>query len=124
MNLFEENLPKVETKFFIDELKRTVVCVVTTYDEVARRLAKYNLADDKYENSLFSDVRKYVGVAKCSDEDEWNENYGCKLAEYRATKQRKADINEELIKYIKGMKINLDKLESYGLIKNPHYPSL
>jgi len=120
----EEKLPKVETKFFIDKEKRVVTCIVTTYDEVARRLAKYDFADDRYDYSLLSDVRKYVGIARCSNEDEWNESYGCKLAEYRATRQRRADVNEEIIKYIKSMKINLDKLATYGMIKNPHYPEI
>ena len=98
--MFED---KVTTEFFIDEDKRTIVCVITTRNDVPLRLAKYGLADEKY--------------------DEWNETFGMQLAEYRASRARQKDVNKELRKYIKNITKCVDDLRTYGMLKDPHLPN-
>lgn len=109
----------VNTEFFVNEDKRTVVCVIRTLNDIPERLAKYNLADDQYDRN---DIRVYRGYAYCAPEDEWNENYGRHLAEYRASRARQVDVNNEIKKYIKGISKCIDNLYDHGLMKNPHKP--
>ena len=47
----------VTTEFIVNEEKRTVVCIITTVDDMADRLAKYGLADDQYDD--IEDIRIY-----------------------------------------------------------------
>ena len=96
-------MKRVTTEYKVNEAKRTVVCIITTINDVPHRLAKYGLADEEYDEIDY-DVRIYKGIAKCAPEDEWNEAYGKHLAEYRASKLRQSDVNNEIKKY------NLDDL--------------
>lgn len=112
----------INVEYKINEEKRTVVCILTTINDVQRRLNKYGLGDDDLDE--IDDIRIYKGVAKCSPEDEWNEVYGMRLAEYRANKMRMADVNNELRKWIKGMVNSVDNLAKYGLIKEPPLPKM
>lgn len=110
----------VTTEFIVNEEKRTVVCIITTVDDMADRLAKYGLADDQYDD--IEDVRIYKGIAKCCPQDTWDESYGKKLAEWRAARKRKTDINNEISNYIVSMYERLDTLDIYGRLKDPTPP--
>ena len=112
---------EVVTEFIVNEKKRTVVCVMTTINDVPARLAKYGLADGDYDDVDF-DIREYKGIAKCAPGDVWDAEFGKHLAEYRASKMRKADVNQELQKYIKGIMRCVDNLYDYGMLKEPHRP--
>ena len=112
---------KVDTEFIIDEEARVVVCIITAENDVESRLSKYELWDDAYDNVIF-DTRRYKGVARCAPDDVWDEKIGMHLAEYRASKKRQNDVNNELRKYINGVKACVDKLEKYGLMKEPRKP--
>lgn len=114
-------LKRVRTEFKINEEKRTVVCIITTVNDVPVKLAKYGLADDHYDEEDF-DIRIYKGIAYCSPEDTWDENYGKRLAEYRASRARQVDVNTELKDYIRGISKRIDNLYDYGLLKDPHKP--
>jgi len=111
----------IVTEFKVNKEKRTVVCILVTVNDIPNRLEKYNLEDEEFDFVDF-DIRKYVGVAKCSPEDEWDESYGRKLAEYRATRARQVDVNTELKKYINGVRKSIDALEKHGMLKTPHRP--
>lgn len=117
--MFED---KVTTEFFIDKDKRTIACVITTRNDVPLRLAKYGLADEKYDDEDY-DIRIYKGIAKCAPDDEWNAAFGMQLAEYRASRARQTDVNKELRKYIKNITKCVDDLRTYGLLKDPHLPN-
>lgn len=109
----------VETKYKVNKEKRVVVCIITTVDEVTTRLWKYGFYEffpDK------GDVRIYKGIAKCAPEDEWDEAYGKKLAEYRAQRQRRGDVNKDIRDYMKRVRRNLRNLRSYGFIASPKDP--
>ena len=110
----------VTTEFIVNEEKRTVVCIITTVDDMADRLAKYGLADDQYDD--IEDVRIYKGIAKCCPQDTWDESYGKKLAEWRAARKREVDINNEIYDYIDSMSERLETLEIYGRLKEPTPP--
>lgn len=111
---------KIKTEFKINKDKRNIVCIITTVNDMACRLEKYGfITKDDNDND---DIRKYVGIAKCAPEDEWNEKYGRRLAEYRACQKRKADVNNEIKIFINNVCKCLDNLYNYGLIKNPHKP--
>lgn len=111
----------VTTKFVVNKEKRTVVCIITTVDDVVLRLGKYGLADEGYEN-FYADERVYRGIAKCAPEDTWDETYGMKLAECRAMTKRQEDVNRELTKYIKDCRRRLKNLERYGMLRTPGFP--
>ena len=110
----------VITEFKVNEDKRTVVCIITTIDDILEKLAKYGLADEDREYGI--DVRRYVGVARCAPEDKWDEMYGRRLAEYRASIARRADVNNEIMNFVKGIKQCANNLCKYGLLKSPHKP--
>ena len=111
---------RVTTKYKVNEEKRTVVCIITTVDEIPYRLGKYDLADEQYDD--FIDVRVYKGIAYCSPEDEWNEKTGRRLAEYRAQRARQVDVNNEIRKFVRGLSKNLDNLFYNGQMKTPRRP--
>lgn len=110
------------TKYIVNKEKRTVVCIIETEEDVRKRLRKYNVFYPVTLKSL-EEIRKqnktYKGVAKCHPDDE---KYGKRLAEYRASKLRKNDVNNFLNNYIEKMRKNLDNLEMYGMIKEPQEP--
>lgn len=110
----------VTTEFIVNEEKRTVVCIITTVDDMADRLAKYGLADDQYDD--IEDIRIYKGIAKCCPQDTWDESFGKKLAEWRAARKREVDINNEIYDYIDSMNERLETLEIYGRLKEPTPP--
>ena len=107
---------RVQTDFFVDETNRVVVCHITAVDDVAIRLRKYGFKGVEHE------VVTYKGIAKCHPNDEWDETYGRRLAEYRATQARTNAVNQEIKKFIKTMDRQLGLLEIYGFMKNPRVP--
>lgn len=107
----------VTTEYKVNEEKRVVVCIIKTVDEVTDRLWKYGF----YEPDR-RDTRIYKGVAKCAPEDEWDEVYGKRLAEYRAQRQRRSDVNKDIRDYMKKVRRNLRNLRTYGLMANPKSP--
>lgn len=112
---------RVTTEYKVNEEKRTVVCIMTTVNDVPLRLAKYGLADEDYD-AINLDIRTYKGIAKCAPGDVWDETYGKRLAEYRAARARQVDVNTELKAYINGISKCIDNLYDHGLMKNPHKP--
>ncbi len=115
----ESNNCRVTTEFKVNAEKRTVLCIITAINDVPIRLAKYGLADEDYDNIDF-DIRIYKGIARCAPEDTWDESYGKKLAEYRASCERRTDVNNELKAYINDISRRIDNLYDYGLMKDPH----
>lgn len=112
---------RVTTEYVVNKEKRTIVCRITAIDDIPVKLAKYGLADDSYDE-YDSDIRVYTGIAKCAPDDEWDELYGKRLAEYRASRARQVDVNNELKNYIIGVNRCLDNLSEFGLMRNPHKP--
>ena len=103
----------------INKEKRTVVCIINGCEELASdRMYKY--ARHIEQRWLeFSIKRQYIGIAKCSPEDEWDEEKGKKLALIRAKRKRCRDINKMIYRVIDMMKREIADLEKYGIHKLP-----
>ena len=121
VELVYEDFDRITTEYKVNKEKGTVVCIITTVNDIPFKLAKYGLADDDYNEDEY-DIRIYKGIAKCSPEDTWDEAYGKRLAEYRAAKARKIDVNNELMNYINGISKCIKNLYNYGMLKEPHRP--
>ena len=111
----------VSTEFVVNKEKRTIVCIITTEGDVLKRLGKYDIetGDDYWRYGNDRLVRRYKGVAKCAPEDEWDEAYGKKLAEYRAAKARQVDVNKDLDNAVEKLRLGIEKLTKYGYLKEP-----
>ena len=129
-NFFRRYVTDYKTEYKVNRDKRTVTCIITTTEDFMNKIIKYGFSDvfdrfgftyDNWNDDSF-DIRKYVGVAKCSPEDEWDEEYGKQLAEYRAMKKRRADINNDLKTFVRRTYKNLDNLMDHGMLKEIHKP--
>ena len=94
------NVTTENAKFFIDESKRVVVCVIEDTERMFLDFVDDNFkigfeCDFDYNaNHKFSNYytfknklympNKFIGVARCSENDEWNEEVGCLIAFSRA----------------------------------------
>jgi len=106
-----------KTKFKINKEKGVIVCLIECINDIESILRKYNLT---YPEGWMK--ARYKGIARCSPEDEWDETYGRRLAEYRARRARQIDINNELKNFYKRENIKLSNLINYGLVKTPKHP--
>ena len=72
-------------KFFINEKKRTVVCVLPYRLRVPCFSYYYGQDDVRCGTSCLTDkCGKAVGIAKCSEDDTFNEEIGREIAESKA----------------------------------------
>lgn len=103
----------------INKEEGVVVCIITGNGEVAlNRLDKYVPHYSwNYGEVMIKDT--YIGVAKCSPEDEWDEEKGKKLALVRAKRKRSKDINKTLYHVIEVMEREIYDLNMYGIHKLP-----
>lgn len=125
--MFRKFETDVDTEFKINEEKRTITCIITTRNDFLSKLIKYGFADSFNLFALDWDAedieeKKYVGVARCSPDDEWDETYGCDLAEARAMNKRRADLNERIHQFVRRTYTNLDNLWLYGRLKRQKSP--
>ena len=106
-------------KYYVNRDKRTVVCVLSGCRwNACNRITKQVQNYEYFINPLgeFRIKDEYVGIAKCSPEDTWDEDYGQKLAFARARKKRDEAINEQVAKVIDALRASVDKLSRYGYI--------
>ena len=100
--------------YYIDKNNQTIVCVLSGCKHIAvQRLNKYCrhfVADDKY---VISDI--FVGKAKCSPDDEWNEDYGKKIALNRARHKRNLAINKKIREALLTSIEELTELVDHGM---------
>lgn len=112
-----------EKEFKINKEKRTVVCIIRTEDDIYNIIRKYYHDGDLETVLIPFESKIYKGIAKCSPEDEWNETYGKRLAEYRAMRKRQVYVNNELKRFYRKKMISLTKLISHGFLKTPKKPN-
>lgn len=107
----------VKTTYYVNKSKRTVVCVMDTFNDVHDKIEKYGLiTPSKY----FFEKKVFRGVAKCAPEDDWDETIGRRLAEQRAAAKRQNYVNGELNKFIDRTVAHLNDLIEHGLLKYPN----
>lgn len=111
------------TEFVIDEPKRTIVCIITTKNDFVKKLEKYGFEQDAYSCWVKNpEIIQYIGMAKCNPEDKWDEDYGKRLAEFRASQERRSDLNNKINNYAKEVQRRIDNLLTYGRLKPSRRP--
>lgn len=107
----------VITTYYINKEKRTVVCVMDTFNDVCDKIRKYDLkVPDKY----YCEKKTFRGVAKCSPEDEWDEVVGRRLAERRAAAKRQNYVNNAIDRYVNKEVARLNNLIEHGVLRYPN----
>lgn len=103
-------------EFQTNEQKGIVVCKLWDCKDLAiKRIEKHR----PLKVAEFSDRYRvddvFIGVAKCSDLNKFDVENGKKLAMKRAISKRSAAINEQIMRYIKDMKLALEELEGHEI---------
>ena len=106
-------------KYYVNRDKRTVVCVLSgcswnAYNRIAKYVRNYNYFIDPIGGFRIKD--EYIGIAKCSPEDTWDEDYGRRLAFARARKKRDDAINDQISRALDTLRGAVDKLSKYGYV--------
>ena len=114
----------VKTSYVVNKEKRTVVCIIEATDDFIHRAQKYGVPLNNYWDfyEKYKGCKTYKGIAKCAPEDEWDETYGKRLAEYRASKAREKYVNRWIREYSDKVLKSIVDLNKYGRIKTPRYP--
>lgn len=111
------------TEFKINREKGVIVCIVRTRGDVAEICRKYNCFN-LLDYISYYEERVYKGIARCAPEDEWDETYGKRLAEYRAMTKRANYVNRKVKKIWKDTTRKLNDLYRYGFLKEPKEPKM
>lgn len=106
---------KEDIRYIINKKAGMVICVLSGCKYIAcKRVFKYT---HYYNNFLWKINNTFVGVAKCAPEDEWDEEFGKKLAFFRARKKRNKAINNAVNEAIKTIENEVETLKKYGIHK-------
>lgn len=108
--------------FYVNRNDRTVTCVLFGCSNAAiNMLEKYsnNFLSGYY--SEFAIDYSYVGIAKCTPEDEFNEEFGMRLARYRANRKKEGDIKVVMRKFTKKLRNCADLLDKKAM-SSPNPP--
>ena len=109
------------TEIKINREKGVIVCIVKTREDVADICRKYNCFNLLDYREIYEE-KIYKGIARCAPEDEWNETYGKRLAEYRAMTKRANYVNRKVKKVWKDTTRKLNVLYKYGFLNEPKEP--
>lgn len=108
-----------DISYKIDKENRIVICTIRNCKDIAiNRITKYVWSYPGTWDEYFIRDR-YVGVARCAEEDEWDEEYGKQLALLRAKRTRCHDINEKIQLCIKRMQKEIKDLQDYAIHEVP-----
>ena len=105
------NIKPTDARYIIDKKNRVVVCIIENTSKLFTNFVQENLiisswCDDcwtlKHSSGIYGSrlenqlkmPNKFIGVARCSEEDEWNEKLGKLIAFSRA----KDNLNKSFIK--------------------------
>lgn len=111
---------RMKISYNINEKERIIICIIICENQVENRLSKYGVISNRYNGDVSTDSRKYIGKAKCSPNDRWNEEFGKMLAKNRALIKRAKDINNSIQEVITDWNNKLQILNTYGKISEPH----
>jgi len=111
------NKETTDLKYIINDKDKVVVCILycniwETYNRILKYYPDYNLSDLVRH---MQDYNYYVGVAKCAPEDDFDIEYGKKLALTRAKIKRSKAMNREVIRVINKLKKSTELLEKYAI---------
>lgn len=111
-----------EVRYYINKDKRTVVCkIIGCCDIALRRLDKFAPHFDYYYRYIgeYDIPDEFYGTAKCAPEDEWDEEYGKKLALTRAKQKRGKAVNAMLNRCLRIMAEEMDNIRNMAIHKIP-----
>ena len=106
-------------KYYVNRDKRTVVCILSGCKwNATHRIAKYVRNYSYFIDPIlkFNIEDEYVGIAKCSPEDTWDEDYGQRLAFARARKKRDDAINDQISRALDILRTVVDTLSRHGYV--------
>lgn len=110
---------KKDIEYFVNLEAGVVVCRINNCRDIANlRIHKYSNSEP-WEPWNYTLPDSFIGVAKCAPEDEFDEEYGKKLALLRAKQSRGAAINAMIYKYIKSLRDDIDNLSKYAIHNIP-----
>lgn len=108
-----------DIKFDVNPEKRRVICFLYNCENIAlNRIKKYVPC---FNTEIFAKKYKlkidpvYVGIAKCAPEDEFDVEYGKKLALTRAKQKRCKAINRVIYDVFDVIDCELNNLDRYGI---------
>ena len=84
------NIKMSDCDFYVNKEKRTIVCVINDTEDALYDYVDENFTIDSfawYAYRMSDDAvmpKRFVGKAVCSEEDEWDEEFGRRLAFFRA----------------------------------------
>ena len=111
-----------DIKFVVNEEKKIVICKLENCKEIAcNRLLKY-APSIFYSWDLCKIPDVFSGVARCAPEDEFDVEYGKKLALIRAKRKRGQAINKSLRKAVRMMEREIMDIKKYGIHHIPDLP--
>lgn len=109
----KENDKDIEYIVFND--KKIVACRLWECEDLAtNRILKY-IEMGYTQESRYKINNIYIGIAKCSEEDEFDIEQGKKIALTKARRERDRAINNTIKKYIKDIRNALSRLEIEGI---------
>ena len=116
-------IKKRDVEYLIFEDKGVVVCKLWNCWDIARqRIKKYMPCTSVNLSLAFFDYTiddVFVGVAKCAPDDEFDLEYGKKLALTRAKIKRGRAVNNAIAEYINDTQNGLARLNFMGIHKIP-----
>lgn len=81
----------------INEKERIVVCIIrSTGGEAVDRIARASGYSMNFDNDKYRIPTSHVGIAKCAQEDTWDEETGKHLARERALNKYYGDIKTSI----------------------------
>lgn len=118
----EESVRSVanDVEYFVIKNKGVVVCKLHNCETIAAdRIIKYTGMKIKNPYKYFID-NIFVGVAKCSPDDTFNEEYGKKLALTKAKASRGKAVNNMIKCFIEDKEKLLNRLKEHGIHEVPN----
>ena len=110
MNL---NIKASDCKFYVNKENRTVTCVIEDTKHLLEEFLNYNLwvtpkVADKMKYLYLPN--KFVGIARCMPEDEWDEEFGRKLAYTKARKKLHTVFFKKANDYVNEVDNNINEI--------------
>lgn len=115
-----EKMQKDRVKFFVDRENKVVVATIIgcRYDAIDKinslisNVSSYEYLDVYFKSKLLMNDT-YKAVAKCDDEDEFDEEIGKKIAMDKLTERYHKSLNNRIVKFIEMFDKVLDESVDY-----------
>lgn len=109
-----------DVEFIVKADKGVVVCKLYNCSEIpVRRISKQVGTIFPYSVENYEIDNVYIGVAKCSPEDTFDEETGKRIALTKAKRKRGQAINNALKEFIADAEKDLKRIVEYGIHKIP-----